>query len=73
LLNSGQIRLFHVGFHIEHARNGGRTRQGAVPLPGIRVGRAASRTVPGGQGKKIGWRDGVPAVQVLVAERFRRP
>jgi len=25
------------------------------------------------QGKKIGWRDGVRAVQVLVTERFRRP
>jgi hypothetical protein len=24
------------------------------------------------QGKKIGWRDGVRAVQVLMAERFRR-
>jgi hypothetical protein len=25
------------------------------------------------QGKKIGWRDGVRALQVLATERFRRP
>ena len=25
------------------------------------------------QGKKIGWRDGVRALQVLAVERFRRP